>query len=171
MIISAQSKPMTSEEFIALPDVEGVTRRLIRGELREIVEDPMTKWNPDHSSAIVNIAAILRLWVRRQTQPRGRVYCGEAYFRLMRAPDLNVGIDVAYAAPKLAAKTPRGSKFVDGPPLLAVEVLSPNDRLQDTYDGINLYLEHGVKIVWIVDPFNCTIAVHKAATEQCTYNV
>src|SRR5438270_6981256 len=112
MIISAQGREMTSEEFIELPDIEGITRKLINGKLVEIYEDPMTKRNPDHSSVMVNVGTILLNWVRRQRGKRGRVYCGEVYFRLRRKPEDNVGIDVAYIGPKLAAKTPRGSKFV-----------------------------------------------------------
>lgn len=171
MIISAPKKRMSSDEFAALPDVEGVTRQLIRGELREIVEDPMTKRNPDHSSAMINIGAILRRWVQKQRQRRGRVYGGEAYFRLQRDPDVNVGIDVAYISPKLAAKTPRGSKFVDGAPQLAIEVLSPHDKQEDIHAGIDLYLESGVKIVWIVDPFNCTVTVYRPDHEPEMFNV
>jgi Uma2 family endonuclease len=171
VIISAANRLMTSEEFVELPDVEGITRKLINGKLVEIFEDPMTKRNPDHSSAVINVGTILRNWVRKQTGQRGRVYGGEVYFRLQRKPDINVGIDVAYASPKLAAQTPRGSKYVGGPPALAVEVLSPYDKQEEIIEGIKLYLEKGVRTVWIVDPFDCTVTVYRKNREPQMFNM
>jgi Uma2 family endonuclease len=149
-------KVMTSEEFFALPDDDDVERWLIDGELRE---RPMTKRNPDHSSAMVNIGALLWAWVRAQPKPRGRVYSGEVYFRLRRNPDTNVGIDVAYASDELAARTPRGVKFVDGPPVLAVEILFPHDTDDDLNRKIRSYLDSGVKLVWLIDPFLSSVTV------------
>jgi Uma2 family endonuclease len=171
MIISAPGRLMTSEEFVELPDVEGVTRKLINGKLVEIFEDPMTKRNPDHSTVLIRVGAILDNWVRKQPLPRGRVLGGEAYCRLRRKPEINVGVDVAYISPKLAANTPRGRKFVDGPPTLAVEVLSPYDKREDVADAVNLYLDNGVRTVWIVDPFDSTVTVYRKNREPETFNV
>lgn len=171
MIISAPDRLMTSEEFVELPDIEGVTRKLIKGKLVEIIEDPMTKRNPDHSTVLINVGAILRVWVRKQTAPRGRVLGGEAYCRLRRKPDINVGVDVAYISPKLAANTPRGRKFVDGPPILAVEVLSPYDKREDVAEAVSLYLDNSVRTVWIVDPFNSTVTVYRKNREPEMFNI
>jgi Uma2 family endonuclease len=171
MIISAPDRLMTSEEFVELPDIEGVTRKLINGKLIEIFEDPMTKRNPDHSTVLINVGTILKIWVRKQPAPRGRVVGGEAYCRLHRKPDINVGVDVAYLSPKLAASTPRRRKFVDGPPTLAVEVLSPYDKREDVAEAVRLYLDNGVRSVWIVDPFDCTVKVYRKNREPEAFNV
>lgn len=171
MIISAPSKPMTSEELMALPDVEGVTRKLIRGKLHEIMENPASKRNPDHCSAMATIGAILQKWVRKQPRPRGRVYVGEPYFRLERDPDTSVAIDVAYVSSKLAARTRRGQSFVDWPPVLAVEILSPCDKFEDIYNAIDLYFEHDVKLIWIACPFDRSVTVYRQDREPAMYSV
>ena len=50
---------------------------------------------------------------------------------------------------------------MEGPPLLAVEVLSPNDKQKDVVEAIEEYLDCGVKVVWIVDPYQHTVTVHR----------
>src|SRR5262245_36345297 len=111
---------MTTEQLLELPD-NGVERELIRGQLLEI---PMTKQSRPHSRLEAKIAALLEIWLQRQSKPRGEVLSGQAAFRLRRDPDSTVGIDVAYMDADLAARTPVKAKFVDGPPVLAVEILS-----------------------------------------------
>jgi Uma2 family endonuclease len=52
------------------------------------------------------------------------------------------------------ALLPRGAqpRVIADPPLLAVEILSPEDRYSDLTTKIRKYLDWGVKAVWIVDP-------------------
>jgi len=38
------------------------------------------------------------------------------------------------------------------PPLLAVEILSPSQGLQEIVDKVEVYFRHGVKSCWIVSP-------------------
>jgi len=157
MTENAAVKLMTSEELFALPTDDGVERWLIKGELRE---RPMTRRNPDHSSALVNIGHLLKTWVKSQPAPRGRVYGGEVYCRLTRNPDTNVGIDIAYAAPELATRTQRRAKFVDGAPVLAVEILSPGDTHEEVIEKLDSYLGAGTKLIWVVDPYKLTVTVY-----------
>jgi len=124
---------MNSEEFFRLPDDPNVRQRLMRGELRE---DAVTKRNPNHSGATAALSRLIGNWVVQQPKPRGKVYDGEAYFRIRRDPDTNVGIDVAYASAELVAATGRKAKFLDGPPVLAVEVLSPHDTNEDIEEAV-----------------------------------
>src|SRR5438105_80356 len=100
----ATSKIWTSEELFALKPNKRVDRWLFRGELRE---SRVTKRNPDHCSATANVTTLLTVWLKTRPKPRGRVYCGECYFRIRRNPTTNVGIDVALATPEQAATTPR----------------------------------------------------------------
>src|SRR5207245_1114625 len=100
---------MTTEELLTMPE-DGLDRELIRGQLRE---KPMTRRNPLHSEVNMTIGYLLKLWVKRQPQPRGRVLGGEAGFRIRKDPDTTVGIDVAYISPELAVSTPRNAKLVD----------------------------------------------------------
>ena len=159
-------KSLTSDDLFALPPSKKVDRWLFRGELRE---SKVTKRNPLHSAAVPAIAALLQTWLKQQPTPRGKVYAGEAYFRIRRDPETNVGIDVALATAGQAAATRKKDDFVEGPPVLAIEVLSPNDKHRDVVEAIEEYLDCGVKQVWIVDPYTETVAVHRRGREPAHY--
>jgi Uma2 family endonuclease len=103
--------------------------------------------------------------LKSQKQPRGKAYAGECYFRIRRDPETNVGIDIAIATPEQAAATSKKDSFVDGPPLLAVEVLSPYDKSKDIHEMIEEYLDCGIAAVWIVDPYAETVAIHRRDRE------
>jgi len=157
---------MTTEELLALPD-DGMDRQLIRGELRE---QPMTMRNRFHSGIEPLVAYLLVQWLIGQPEPRGRVVSGEAGFRLRRDPDTSVGIDVAYVSADVIAATPATSAFFEGPPVLAVEILSPSDKQEDIDDKVALYLELGVAIVWVLSPRFRTVVVHRPGLEPELFN-
>ena len=156
MSIAELPTPITAEDLIDRPD-DGIERDLIRGELRE---RPMTRRNPEHSEVMVTIGRLLGNWAQAQDRPRGRVCGGEAGFRLRRDPETFVGIDVAYVSPEQAATRDKTLKFYDGPPVLAVEILSPSDQHGDVSEKVKLYLEVGT-VAWVVDPDFETVAVHR----------
>ena len=150
---------MTEEEFLALPDDDGVDRELIRGELRE--RPIMTTRGFAHSIVLTRIGRRLDEWSSHRPIPRGLVVSGDARIRLRVDTPSFVGADVAYFAAEAMPENPRRAKFLDGPPLLAVEILSPSDAQEDVWDKVSLYLEAGVPLVWIVDPFFSTVTVHR----------
>ena len=51
--------------------------------------------------------------------------------------------------------------FFDGPPDLAVEVLSPDDRPGKVAAKVEDWLTSGCSAVWLVDPAKKTVAVHR----------
>src|ERR1035437_7436320 len=51
----------------------------------------------------------------------------------------------------------RAGTYLDVPPLLAVEVLSPSEEVNEKVD---IYLDAGVMALWIVDPKNRTVLVY-----------
>ncbi|MBP3957188.1 Uma2 family endonuclease [Gemmata sp. G18] len=160
------TKRLTSADLFALPPSKKVDRWLFQGELRE---SKVTKRNPNHAAAVMTIGVLLGIWLAKQPKPRGKLYGGEAYFRIRQDPETNVGIDVALATPEQAAAVKKKSTFVDGAPLLAVEVLSPNDKHQDIVNSIEEYLDCGVKQVWIVDTTTEAVTVHRANAEPVMY--
>src|SRR4051794_8999383 len=127
---SPPGKTITAEELMALPE-DGIHRELICGELRE---RPMTARNRKHSRVEARIAHLLSLWLEQQAEPRGLIHSGEAGFRLLREPETLVGVDVAYASPELVARTDDALAFYDGPPVLAVEILSPSDKHEEVVE-------------------------------------
>ena len=158
MSAAVSTEPMTSEQLFAMRPSKKVDRWLFRGELRE---SKVTKRNPTHSSAVPKLAHLLMVWLLTRPAPRGKVYAGEAYFRIRKNPDTNVGIDVALASAEQVAATGKKASFVEGPPILAAEVLSPYDKVKDIAEAVDEYLACGVSVVWIVDPYAETVSVHR----------
>jgi Uma2 family endonuclease len=150
------SRPLTAEALMAMPE-DGIDRELIRGELRE---KPAYLRSPGHSGAQAKIAYLLLVWLDRQTKPRGSIASGQAPFRLVREPVTFVGIDVAYASAEQVAAANDNKAFFDGPPVLAVEILSHSDTHGEITEKVDLYLEVGT-VVWVVDPDSQTIMVRR----------
>ena len=165
--MSTISRTMTEQEFLELPDVEGLERELIGGELREKV---VTTRAYAHCLVTSNISYLLNVWLLQQPAPYGDVICGEARIRLRRDPLTFVGVDVAYIAPESRPDRPSKAGYFDGPPVLVVEVLSPSDPQEDIHDKIDEYLDAGVMIVWVVDPRRRTVMVVRPDSQPEFFN-
>jgi Uma2 family endonuclease len=143
MSIAVANTGMTTEELLELPQ-NGTDRWLIRGELRE---KPLTVRNRFHSKIMANVTTELGIWLRSQGQPHGELLCGEAGVRLRHNPDTTVGIDVVYISAEVAVRQSGATTLIDGVPILAVEILSPSDTLEETHEKIVDYLAVGVAVV------------------------
>jgi Uma2 family endonuclease len=160
------AKLMTTEELLAMPD-DGVRRWLIRGELRE---GGMTYRNRHHARVTTCVSYYLEAWRLQQPEPLGCVLSGEAGVRLREDPDTTVGVDVVYISAELAAKQTEDSTLIVGVPVLVVEILSPNDTLEKTHEKIDDYLDAGVKVVWVVDPYDRTVRIYQPGEEPTLVN-
>lgn len=167
MTVADRPALMTTEDLLALPD-DGKERWLIRGELRE---KEMTRRNRGHSRVEGKMAYLLHKWMDERPGPRGEVLVGEAGVRLRRNPDTTVGIDVAYISPQTADADPTESRFLDGVPVLVVEILSPSDSHEEVSEKVASYLDAGVKLAWVIDPRFKTITVYRADAEPELFNV
>lgn len=161
---------MTTEEFLALPD-DGVERWLINGVLREKRGELMTVRNRHHCRLTARIAQLLGVWLDQQPQPRGEVFDGEVGCRLPPDPDSVVGIDVVYVTAEVLANQPADTTLIEGVPTLAVEVLSPNDTVEETSEKVETYLKAGVPLTWVVHPRFRTVTVHRPGHEPELFNV
>jgi Uma2 family endonuclease len=47
------------------------------------------------------------------------------------------------------------------PPLLCVEILSPEDTVSKTNQRIREYLDFGVPVVWLIDPMQRTVSIYR----------
>lgn len=161
--MSTSTPAITLEEFQALPD-DGIERYVLRGELVE-VRDPqapsMTVRNRWHSRVQVKISTVLENWSQESAPPRGLVYAGEAGCIIRDEPFTLFGIDVALFAGVASAESTSEGVYLDGPPLLAVEILSPSDVHENIVDKIREYLACGVAVVWTVDPDLRLLHVHR----------
>ncbi len=105
------------------------------------------------------------------SSPGGEIYSGEVGCILRQEPPSNVGIDVAYFSAESVAAQNAQTNMIDGVPVLAVEILSPSDTQAEIADKINLYLEVGVAVVWIVDPRFKTVTVYRSDAEPQLFNI
>jgi Uma2 family endonuclease len=78
---------------------------------------------------------------------------------LERDPDTVRGPDVAFD-PLVNGQRVIPRRWSISPPLIAVEVLSPNDRAQAVARKVSEYLAGGVGEVWVIDPEEKSIVVH-----------
>ncbi len=48
---------------------------------------------------------------------------------------------------------------MEGPPALAVEIVSPLDRVEEVHEKVQILLDSSIPLVWVVDPLFRTILV------------
>ncbi|MCC6124412.1 MAG: Uma2 family endonuclease [Pirellulales bacterium] len=112
-----------------------------------------------HGRLAARVARILLDFV--ESRSLGEITGAETGFYIERNPDTVRAPDVGFIrADRLPTKKLSG--FFDGPPDLAVEILSPSDRASEVIAKVQEWLHAGCKAVWIVDPETETITVHES---------
>jgi Uma2 family endonuclease len=111
----------------------------------EVIERGMTTW--EHSEAQGAFIAIFR------TRFKGRnvFVLPELHVKLARA-HYRVSDVAIYVGTKLAGRP-------DVPPLIDIEILSPDDKLTRILDKFEDLRAFGVKHLWLVDPIKRTFSV------------
>ena len=117
----------------------------------------MSRPTSPHGIVSSAIATELTLYSRRVA--RGFVTSNDAGVVLSEKPGTVVGPDVAYFTDvnTFDDVTPKWSEA----PLLAVEVLSPNDKMSEVNEKIQEYLVGGVKVVWLADYEQKKVTVYR----------
>lgn len=93
----------------------------------------------------------------------------EIGFVLARHPDTVRAPDIAFVkAGRIPATGSTG--FFEGPPDLAIEVLSPGDKMSEVQQKIREYLAAGACLVWIVDPGARTVSVYHPSGDAHIYS-
>lgn len=90
---------------------------------------------------------------------------GVAGVRTRRDPDTTCGVGVVVSA-EVLANQPDNTTIVEGLPTLAVEILSPNDVIEDVNEKIDALLEAGAPMVRLIDPHRRTVAVRVDADTE-----
>ena len=141
---------ITAEQLLQMPAVEHC--ELVRGELIK-----MSPTGLEHGRVANRISVRLGLYVEQHQL--GIVTTAEAGFQIAHNPDSVRAPDVAFISAARVPKNPLAG-FFDGPPDLAVEVLSPNDRAGEVLAKIQELLQAGCRMVWLVDPVTQTVTVY-----------
>lgn len=147
----ATTRTMTIEELAQLPEDEA-RFELIKGDMIE-----MTPPGSEHGELMTAAAILIGSFVRRERL--GAVISGDAGFILARTPDILLGPDVAFVRAERLAPREERTGWLELPPDLAVEIVSPNDTFRDVERKVALYLDHGVRQVWVLNPRERTISV------------
>ena len=152
--MTVAKKVWTDEELLRLP-CEGKAE-VIGGKLR--VMPPAGLEQEEVGAALV---AFLRPYVRQHGL--GRVYMSQAGFRMpngdIRSPDVSF-----VRTEKLpAGRSPK--KFGAFPPDLAVEILAPDEKVEDYAAKVQEYLDWGVTLVWVIDPERREVWVYRKGRE------
>jgi Uma2 family endonuclease len=147
---------MTAEEFydfVHRPENANRWFELVRGEVIELPPPRKT-----HGVVCTRIASILDNYAFA----RGEFYVtsNDSGVILERDPDTVRGPDVAVYNDARTFEELH-PKYGEVPPLLAVEVLSPDDKPMRVMQKIQDYLRGGARLVWVVDPETRTVIVHQ----------
>jgi Uma2 family endonuclease len=79
-------------------------------------------------------------------------------------PDTVRAPDIAFVtAARLSEPVPQG--YFSGPPDLAVEVVSPHDRVSEVEEKVQDWLDAGCREVWVVSPRFRRITVYRSPTD------
>ena len=139
--ISVRKKVWTDDELEALPK-DGCKYELLDGNLI------MSPVHANHGAVCVRLVTVLSNFVRRHKL--GEVYDSCTGFRL--SENVLLSPDVAFVSKaRLKKILVAPDKFLSGAPDLAVEVLSPSDRLREVHRKLDRYFEHGTRMAWWVD--------------------
>ena len=139
---------MTVEEFENLPDSP---------ERHELIKGELLTMNPPkslHGRVVINLAVILGPHVKAN---RLGVLYAESGYHLERDPDTVLGPDISFLSGEQIDEADDG--YYQGPPDLAIEVLSPSNRKSYVERKLAIYLERGTRSVWLVNPRRRTVEV------------
>ena len=160
MVYHAHMRPtrlVTAEELLAMGEGR---RELIYGVVVE-----MTASGRRHSR--IAAAMVGRLGEFAGSHGLGEVLGADGGFRLARKPDLVRVPDASFvAAARLAGVSE--TAYVPFAPDLAVEVISPDDSRREVEEKAAMWLWHGSRLVWVVDPDEKTVTVHRADGSRTT---
>ncbi|HEX3357612.1 MAG TPA: Uma2 family endonuclease [Tepidisphaeraceae bacterium] len=158
--MSVSTIKMTARQFLELgEDPPGVRLELVNGEIA-VSPSPI----PDHAFAVTALARILGNHI--EEHDLGQLFTDvDTIFGEydVRRPDL-----LFFRKNRLHLI---GHKAMEGPPDLAVEIVSPSSIRTDRKEKFKLYEAGKVRHYWIVDPKMRTIEAYRLASGKYTGRV
>lgn len=144
----ATTASLTLDDFLALPETEPASEYADG----EVAQKPMPTL--DHGVIQRLLSFVLTLYLRAHPlgEAGSEVRCifGPAGRERTYVPDYIFVTSARFQA---------GPLPVRGAPDLAVEILSPDDRMSRVMRKVRFYLLHGVRAVWLIDPDRRTVMV------------
>jgi Uma2 family endonuclease len=151
---TAAQRLITAEEFFHLPNPpDGSRQELVRGVI-------VTRPPPGGRHGACCSRIDRRLGNHVDANQLGTVCANDTGFISERDPDTVRGPDISFWSKKRLPEVPEG--YIEIPPDLAVEVVSPNDHYSRVQKKVRHHLTHGVRLVWVVDPEDRSVTVYRS---------
>ena len=158
MVMEQQLQKISTDRFIALVDSPEYADRIVELVDGEIIE--MSKPSGLHGQ--ITFLLSLKIGNFVVANQLGIVTSAETGFILERSPDGSDtvrGLDIAFLS-RANAPAVLPDHLVEVAPDLAVEVISPSNKVADIHRKIRQLLAAGTALVWIVLPETRTVEVH-----------
>jgi Uma2 family endonuclease len=157
MSTAAPKKLLTAEEFFQLPNpADGSQQELVRGEI--ITMPPPVGF---HGVCCSETCRLLGNFVK--PNHLGTVTANDTGFITERHPDSVRGPDIAYWSKEKLPEVPVG--YIEVPPDLLVEVLSPSNPSKQIRTKLKEYFARGVRLVWVIAPEDRTLTIYRTPDE------
>ncbi len=151
--MTTRASLVTAEGLLELP--RGRHRyELVRGELQKTAPA-----GHEHGRIAALITASLIQAVLKDKL--GDVYAAETGFKLASNPDTVKAPDVAFVSAERLKGVTGNTGYFPGPPDLAIEIVSPNDRHSEVEEKVELWLRYGTKMVVTLNPQTRTATVYR----------
>jgi Uma2 family endonuclease len=158
--VSSTTQNLTAEQLFQMPD-DGFRYELVKGELKK-----MTPAGFKHGAIVAGLTGLLTRHVKENDL--GVVSGAETGFKIGSNPDTVRAPDIALVRRERIPASGLPDTFWPGGPDLAVEILSPNDTVYEVEEKVADWLLAGVRAVWIVNPKQRTVRVHRPSAEVQT---
>ena len=158
------TRTTTGARLLAADDLlrlygEGVRGELIRGVLCETMPTGI-----EHGKTVARLVAALINFAGE----RGTVVASDSGVWLERDPDTVREPDIAFFSAQKMPLDARITGYAEVAPDLVVEVASPTDSRREVHDKAHMWLNHGVRLVWVVQPETRTVDVYRPDGDAAT---
>ena len=144
MTTATEARLLTADDLLRLSG-EGVRGELIRGVLCETMPT-----GHEHGKIVMNLGIELGNFVK--SRQLGTLVASDSGVWLERDPDTVREPDIAFTSAEKIPLDARITGYAEVAPDLVVEVVSPSDSRREVHDKAHMWLSHGVRLVWVVQP-------------------
>jgi Uma2 family endonuclease len=148
---------MTVEELQQIPD-DCHPRELRRGELLT-----MSPPGPDHGGVCARVCRALFQYLAEHDL--GQIFINDTGYLLEEHPDTVLGPDLSFISKQRLKLMQKRRGYFFGPPDLAIEVISPNDRIKDVHDKAQDLVNFGASEAWVIHPHQRTLTIFTRLNE------
>ena len=144
---------LTADDLLRLC-ADGVRGELIRGALSETMPT-----GREHGQIAGRLTVRLGSFI--ESRKLGVYTTSDSGVWLEHDPDTVREPDVAFFSAEKSPPDERVTGYAQVAPDLAVEIVSPSDRLPAVNDKALMWLRYGVRLVWVVRPDERRIDIHR----------